>query len=84
MMKKILLCAAMVATLAGCTDATVGKVTSYGRPAHVICYSGGVEIFNGYSTGKVKSEKSSDGYFFYNRGTSSNVEVSGDCVINYQ
>lgn len=83
-MKKIILCAAIVATLSGCTDATIGKINSYGRAAHITCYSGGVKIFEGHSTGKVKSEASSDGYFFNNRDTNSNVEVSGDCVIDYK
>ena len=67
----------------GCTDAQWGKVTSLGDPAKVMCYSGGVLIYSGYSTGKVSSEESSDGYFFKDSADGRQKEVSGNCVIDY-
>ena len=66
----------------GC-DATIGKFTSLGKSAHIKCYSGGKVIFEGTSSGKVLSEKDSDGYFFKDKATGSMLEVSGDCVIRY-
>lgn len=69
--------------LAGCTDATVGKLKALGSSAHIECYSGGTLIYDGRSTGKVKSETNSDGYFFVDRETGLPMEVSGNCVITY-
>ena len=77
----ILIFAALFMT--NCTDATVGKFFSMGGSAHVECYSGGLKIYDGYSTGKVKSEENSDGYFFKEKDTGKFKEVSGNCIITY-
>lgn len=66
------------------TDAGTAKLKALGKSAHVICYSGGVKIYDGYSTGKVQSEENSDGYFFLEKGTSVPKEVSGNCIISYE
>ncbi|NIR13861.1 MAG: hypothetical protein GWN86_07865, partial [Desulfobacterales bacterium] len=60
-MKYIIITLALVFT--GCTDAGCGKLQALGNAATVECYSGGKIIFQGKSTGKVKSEASSDGYY---------------------
>jgi hypothetical protein len=66
----------------GCTDATLGKLDALGNTAKIQCYSGGVLIYEGKSTGKVKSENGSDGYFF--RAEDGFMrEVSGDCIVTY-
>lgn len=70
-------------TMAGCTDASWGKLTAYGDNANVQCYSGGTLIFDSVSTGKVISEANSDGYYFKDKKTGKMMEVSGDCIITY-
>ena len=57
-MKHILL----LLLLTGC-DTTIGKLTSIGSTADIICYSGGKLILETESTGKVVSEGDS-GYYF--------------------
>lgn len=69
--------------LSGCTDAGNSKLFSYGDSATITCYSGGKEIYKGKSTGKVMSEKDSDGYFFKDASDKKLKEVSGNCVISY-
>ena len=70
-------------TMFGCTDATIGKIKVLGSCGKITCYSGGKIIFAGESTGKIRSEKNSDGYFFVNKKTGLMMEVSGDCIITY-
>ena len=65
-------------------DANRGKIFSLGSGARVTCHSGGKVIFEGCSTGKAISESTSDGYYFKEKITGRFVEVSGDCVIDYE
>ncbi len=74
----------LVVLLSACTDAKVGKFKSLGASGHVKCYSGDTVIYDGYSTGKISSSQESDGYYFIDKATNAMVEVSGNCVINYQ
>lgn len=67
--------------LPGCKDADIVQWTSLGSPAHVTCYSGGEVIYDGNSTGKVSTEKQSDGWFFEDAATRRLVRISGTCVI---
>ena len=67
-----------------CTDATCSKTLAFGSSATVECYSGGKLIYKGKSTGKVKSEETSDGYYFQDAKDQSLKEVSGNCVITYE
>lgn len=72
------------AALGGCTDAQLSHWGALGDEAHIICYSGGKEIFNGYSTGKVgRAESGSDGYYFKDKATGRLREVSGDCNVDF-
>lgn len=66
-----------------CTDANCSKVLAYGDTASIKCWSGGKLIFDGRSTGKVRSEETSDGYFFKDADNGLLREVSGNCVITY-
>jgi hypothetical protein len=68
---------------AACSDATCAKYASIGNRAQVSCYSGGKLIYQGESTGKVRSEENSDGYYFKDAKDGSLKEVSGNCVIVY-
>ncbi len=67
--------------LAGCTDATLKKITQLGGSQEITCYSGGVIIYHGISTGKVMSEEKSDGYYFEDKATGKIIEISADCVM---
>ena len=65
----------------GCSDAFTSSVTSYGTSATITCYSGGIEIYSGTSTGRVATTDGSDGWEFKDAKTTKFVRVSGDCVI---
>lgn len=80
---KLFLAICVMLALSSCTDANMGKFTALGDNAEVKCYSGGTLIYSGISTGKVKSEQGSDGYFFKDSKTGKFKEVSGDCDITY-
>jgi hypothetical protein len=67
-----------------CTDAGCSKLSSLGDRAKISCYSGGKLIYEGESTGKVSSERNSDGYYFKDAEDGRLKEVSGNCVIVYE
>ena len=83
-MKKTLLTLGLVVLVSGCTDATLGKLSSYGGSATVECYSGERLIYRGDSTGKVSNSESSDGYYFVDKSDNKLKEVSGNCIITYK
>lgn len=70
-----------VMLLNGCTEAERGKVASFGRDGHVKCYSGGQVIFEANSSGKINSERDTDGWYFVEKETGELYRVSGDCII---
>ena len=72
-----------IGLVTGCTDTARSQLGAYGSPAHVVCYSAELVIYDGNSTGKVSSPTNSDGYQFRDRETGKLVEVSGNCVIDY-
>lgn len=84
-MKVLLFSAVLLFTFTGCTDAEwdsiIGKLNN---PAKITCYSGNIKISEGYSTGAVMSAKQSDGYQYRNKTTGKFMEVSGNCVIEYE
>ena len=83
-MKSKILAAGLFAALllsSGCTDAYSSKVGGLGSEHKVELYSGGVLVRSWISTGKVLSSEQSDGYFFRDKETKVNVEVSGTIVI---
>lgn len=71
----------LVLLLVGCTNAEMAQYTALGSSAHVLCYSGGKLIYDGYSSGKVLTEKQSDGWYFEDNKTGKLIRVSADCVI---
>jgi hypothetical protein len=71
----------LVILVSGCTDARWSKLTQFGGAQEITCYSGGQQIYHGFSTGKVLSEEGSDGYYFEEQGTGKVVEISADCII---
>lgn len=82
-MKYILLLVASLLFI-GCTDAQIGKLSSYNGSAHVECYSGTLKIYDGISTGKVNNSESSDGYYFVDAKDQKLKEVSGNCIVTYE
>jgi hypothetical protein len=70
--------------LVGCTDARWDKITALGDRAKITCYSGGVVIYSGESTGKLLETESSDGYNLRDSKTGGLVQVDGDCIVVYQ
>ena len=65
------------------SDATIGKLTSIGSAADIVCYSGGKLILETESTGKVISENGS-GYDFKDKKDNRMTEVDAACIIKYK
>ena len=77
---RIILVACMF-VLTACTNAQTKQWTTLGNPGEIVCYSGGKEIYRGKSTGKISSERGSDGWFFEEDSTRKLIRVSGACII---
>ena len=68
--------------VAGCTDASRSKLMGYGSQFEVTLYAcDGSVIKQWTSSGKVKSEETSDGYFFMDKASGRLIEVTGILVI---
>ena len=70
----------IMATMVSCTDAEQSKLGGYGD-TFTVKVLGPDTIITYHSTGKVISEKQSDGYYFTNRENGKLVEVSGNIII---
>lgn len=70
--------------LSGCSDAAKARFGAMGESGHITCYSGGKVIYEGTSTGMIKTEEQSDGWYLNDAATNKLVRVSGDCVIQYK
>jgi len=70
----------IMASMVSCTDAEQSKLGGYGD-TFTIKVLGPDTIITYHSTGKVISEKQSDGYYFTNRENGKLVEVSGNIII---
>ena len=82
-MKKLLLFITILGCI-GCTDAEWGKYRVYGSNATIRCWSGGQLILDEVSSGKILSEKNSNGYYFVSKKTGEMIEVDADCVFVYK
>lgn len=71
----------LVLTIFGCTDATFSKWRNLNSSAKITCISGGKVVLDTESTGKVQSEKNSDGYYFVEKSTNDSLEVSCETII---
>ena len=71
----------LVLFLVGCTDAWRMQFETLGNQGHIVCYSGGTVIYAGDFTGKIATEKGSDGWYFEEKGTGQLIRLSGDCII---
>lgn len=82
--KTMIAALAVAASMTACTDTQRSKLAAYGDAATIRCYSGGVLIYEGRSTGRVlKEDTGADGYAFRDAKTSQLKEVSGDCNVTY-
>jgi hypothetical protein len=77
---KFVMFALILSAVVSCSDATKGAYKSLGESRHVVCYSGGVKIYEGDSTGKIENEAQSDGLYFSDKNGMF-VEMNADCVI---
>ena len=75
-------CVALVVAAAGCTDATLASIGSFGSKSKVTCYSGGQEIYKDESTGKVQSGQS--GVYYKSSKTGRFVHTYADCIIEQE
>ena len=79
-MKKLLF-ASLLFLACVCTNANWSQMTSIGSPGHIKLYSCGVVVGEWDSTGKIATEKGSDGWYFQDAITKKLVRVSGTVVI---
>ena len=77
----LVLLGAFVLSLDGCSNAEMAQWTALGSDAHIVCYSGTLVTYDGYSSGKVSTEHGSDGWFFKDKKTGHLMRISGACVI---
>lgn len=80
-MKKYII---LLLVLSGCSNANRAAISAWGKPHEVKCYSGGVLIYEGSTTGKIENEEHSDGYYFQDSKTKNFITVSGNCVITVE
>ena len=85
-MKKIkFLAVALVIMLTSCTDAEWSKAGGLGSEFKVeMINCDGTVSRSWISSGKVLSEKNSDGYYFMDKETKKLIEVTGRLVITKQ
>lgn len=76
---------AIVMGSTSCTDATRAKIGGYGDEFKVeMINCDGTVARSWISSGKVQSEKNSDGYYFNDKKTGNLIEVTGRLVITKQ
>lgn len=82
-MKKIFLCIILMSLLftISCSDAKISNFTAIGNEANVRCYSGGVIVYEGTSSGKVETEEGSDGWYFKDKKSRKLIRTNADCVV---
>lgn len=81
-MAAVAVCVALMLGTVGCTDATMSKLGGYGSEFQVTLYAADGSIIKEWtSSGKVKSEETSDGYYFMDKDTGRLIEVTGTLVI---
>lgn len=70
-----------IVLLSGCTDADRGKLGAIGKDGHIQCWSGDHKFYDGYSTGVVHTEETTDGWYFVEKSTNEFIRISGNCLI---
>ena len=82
-MKKLLLLGAILLLFLSCTDAGRAKFGGYGDDfkVEILSSNTGKVIRTYYSSGKVNSEATSDGYFFMDSSTGELTEIAGGIIV---
>lgn len=84
-MKRIfsifIIAAVFTAVISGCTNAQMSQYKALGSRGKIVCYSGGVKIYEGTSSGKILTEEGSDGWYFEEDGTGKLIRTNSDCLI---
>lgn len=79
-MKNLLL--TVVALVAGCSNADIAHLGTWGGSQHIVLYAANGSIIGQWdSSGLVKTESGSDGWFFVDKLTGKLVRISGPVVI---
>ena len=81
-MKKLLIASSFILLFFSCTDAKKAKFGGFGSKFQIeMLNCDGTVARTWISSGKVSSEKSSDGYYFMEEGTNKLIEVTGRLII---
>ncbi len=64
-----------------CTIQDMGEIKSFRKPGHIMCYSGGVKIYEGYSSGA--TEFDNEILEFIDNESKKFVRISGDCIVKH-
>lgn len=75
---------ACVLLTAGCTDADMANLGSYGSKATITCYSGGVSIYKDESSGKVSIGEGGSGVYYKSSKTGRFVHTYADCIVEQE
>lgn len=82
MKTRILLFILVIFGLSACTDASRAKIGGLGSKFKVeLIGCDGTVVREWTSTGKVKSEEASDGYYFMDENSGKLIEVTGNLII---
>lgn len=79
-MDKIFILIVAMLALSSCSDANKGAIAALGKSRLVKCYSGGVLIYEGVTSGKIENEEHSDGYFFTDI-MGDYIEINANCIF---
>lgn len=81
-MKKVLGILGLSLILVSCTDAGMAKLGGYGDEFTIEVINCDGSVARTYtSTGKVRSEENSDGYYFLDKETGKLIEITGRIII---
>ncbi len=81
-MKKVFLLVILMITLVSCRDSTMAQYAALGEDSKIeLVNADGSVTHTWISSGKVKTEESSDGYYFMDRVTGKLVRVTGNLII---
>ena len=82
-MKLILILIAILlpTIFSNCSNAEFSGLSALGKEHKIQLYSGGVLVKEWTSTGVVKNNQGSDGWYFQDKETKRFVTISGDIVI---
>lgn len=78
--RVIMMCMFICLFMCACTDAEWERSTALASEAHITCYSGGVAVYDGHSTGKVEWLEGG-GAYWKDKETGRLVETFADCIF---